>query len=195
MKTTTQNAHQDRPQSGVIELDPVEVRRMIAEGAARLIDVREADERRRCSIVGSVALPLAECQVDRVDCDNGPMPVFHCHRGGRSLKAVQRMHAGGKARAAHMRGGIDAWMAAGLPVIEDKRAPLSAMQQTQILMGALVLVGVVLGAFLSPWALVLSGFIGCGMIFAGITGSCAMANLLGSMPWNRQTPAQGTCGI
>jgi len=195
MNTTSQTTQQTRPQSGVIELDPAEVRCMIAEGAARLIDVREPDERRRCSIVGSDALPLGECQVDRVNCDTGPMPVFHCHRGGRSLKALQRMHAGGKTRVAHMRGGIDAWMAAGLPVIEDKRAPLSAMQQTQILMGVLVLVGVVLGAFLSPWALVLSGFIGCGMIFAGITGNCAMANLLGSMPWNRHTPAQGTCSI
>jgi rhodanese-related sulfurtransferase len=190
------NAHgQDGQQSELIELEPAEVRRMIAEGAARLIDVREAGERRRCSIVGSDALPLGECQADRVDCDHGPMPVFHCHRGGRSLKALQRMHAGGKTRVAHMRGGIEAWMAAGLPVIEDKRAPLSSMQQTQILMGVLVLVGVVLGALWSPWALVLSGFIGCGMIFAGITGSCAMANMLEAMPWNRHTPANVACRI
>ncbi|MBL8876676.1 MAG: rhodanese-like domain-containing protein [Phycisphaerae bacterium] len=195
MRTTKQTTRPDCPHSGLIELDPVEVRRMIEEGKARLIDVREADERRRCSIVGSDALPLGECRVDRVDCDIGPMPVFHCHRGGRSLKALQRMHAAGKTRVAHMRGGIDAWKAAGLPVIEDKRAMLSAMQQTQILMGVLVLVGVALGAFWSPWALALSGFIGCGMIFAGITGNCAMANLLGSLPWNRNTPPQESCSI
>lgn len=179
----------------VVELEPCEVRRMIAEGEAQLIDVRDARERRRCLIPGSTSLPLADCRADRIDCESGPMPVFHCRAGGRSFKALERMHAGGKTRAAHMRGGIDAWIAAGLPVIEDKRAPLSPMQQTQVLMGALVLAGVVFGAFWSPWALMLSGFIGSGMIFAGLTGNCAMANLLGAMPWNRHTPAHGACSL
>lgn len=194
-KTSDKNEKQTVRHSAVVELDPFEVRRMIAEGEARLIDVRDARERHRCSIPGSASLPLADCQADRIDCESGPMPVFHCRAGGRSFKALQRMHAGGKTRAAHMRGGIEAWIAAGLPVIEDKRAPLSPMQQTQVLMGALVLVGVVLGAFWSAWALILSGFIGSGMIFAGLTGNCAMANLLGAMPWNRHTPTQGACSL
>lgn len=199
MKTNSQSVGlPDRhvaPHAAVVELDPFEVRRLIAEGAARLIDVREAGERRRCSILGSASLPLAECQADRIDCENGPMPVFHCRAGGRSFKALERMHAGGKTRAAHMRGGIDAWIAAGLPVVEDKRSPLSPMQQTQVLMGVLVLTGVVLGAFWTPWALTLSGFVGSGMIFAGLTGNCAMANLLGSMPWNRYAPTPDSCSL
>jgi len=43
----------------------------------------------------------------------------------------------------------------------------------------------VLGVTLSPWALVLSGFVGCGLMFAGISGWCGMAKLLGAMPWNK----------
>ncbi|MBS0187577.1 MAG: sulfurtransferase, partial [Planctomycetes bacterium] len=47
----------------------------------------------------------------------------------------------------------------------------------------------------TPWALGLSAFIGCGMIFAGITGNCAMANVLATMPWNRSKSCSGACSV
>ena len=30
-----------------------------------------------------------------------------------------------------------------------------------------------------------SGFVGAGLVFAGVTGFCGMARMLGLMPWNR----------
>jgi hypothetical protein len=45
--------------------------------------------------------------------------------------------------------------------------------------------GVVLGTTVNPWFYALSGFVGCGLVFAGITGTCGMASLLRRMPWNR----------
>jgi hypothetical protein len=47
------------------------------------------------------------------------------------------------------------------------------------------LTGVVPGAFVSHWFFALSGFVGAGLIFAGVTGICGMAMLLAKMPWNR----------
>src|SRR5690606_41042262 len=41
-------------------------------------------------------------------------------------------------------------------------------------------------AALSPWLFLLSGFVGGGLIFAGISGFCGMALLLQRMPWNRR---------
>lgn len=170
------------------EVEPVVVNKMLSEGTARLVDVREADERHRRFIPGSVSMPLSSFDAEALDCREKPITILHCRGGSRSRKALERLQAAGKLSAAHMRGGLDAWKAAGLPIIEEKRVSLSAMQQTQIFMGLLVLAGTIAGAFWSPWALVLSGFIGCGMIYAGLSGSCAMANLLGVMPWNRSAP-------
>jgi hypothetical protein len=42
------------------------------------------------------------------------------------------------------------------------------MRQVQITAGSLILVGTLLGAFVSPWWLILSGFVGAGLVFAGI---------------------------
>jgi len=38
----------------------------------------------------------------------------------------------------------------------------------------------------SPWFFALSGFVGAGLTFAGLSGTCAMASLLAVMPWNRR---------
>jgi hypothetical protein len=59
------------------------------------------------------------------------------------------------------------------------------MRQVQIAAGSLVLLGTVLGALISPAWLVLSGFVGTGLIFAGISNTCSMALLLARMPWNQ----------
>jgi hypothetical protein len=49
----------------------------------------------------------------------------------------------------------------------------------------LVLLGTVLGAFLSPAWLLLSASVGAGLVYAGVTGSCLLAQLLARLPWNQ----------
>ena len=61
------------------------------------------------------------------------------------------------------------------------------MRQVQIVAGGLVLLGVILSQAAAPGWIWLSGFVGAGMIFAGISGFCGMARLLAVMPWNRVT--------
>jgi hypothetical protein len=56
----------------------------------------------------------------------------------------------------------------------------------------MVLIGVVLGFVVSPWFFALSGFVGAGLTFAGLSGTCAMASLLAVMPWNRRVMAPTT---
>jgi hypothetical protein len=51
--------------------------------------------------------------------------------------------------------------------------------------GALVLTGVILGFLLNPAFFALSGFIGAGLVFAGVTDWCGMGLLLAKAPWNR----------
>lgn len=84
-----------------------------------------------------------------------------------------------------MAGGLEAWKAAGLETRVDRSAPIDVMRQTQITIGTIVLAGVLLGTLISPWFLILSGFMGAGLVFAGSTGWCGMAMLMARMPWNR----------
>jgi len=38
---------------------------------------------------------------------------------------------------------------------------------------------------LSPWFIALSAFVGAGLVFAGVTGTCGMAACLLKLPYNR----------
>jgi F0F1-type ATP synthase assembly protein I len=59
------------------------------------------------------------------------------------------------------------------------------MRQVQIVAGTLVVTGTLLGAFVSPWFLILSGFVGSGLVFAGVSNTCALAMLLAKLPYNQ----------
>jgi hypothetical protein len=59
------------------------------------------------------------------------------------------------------------------------------MRQVQIAAGSLVLLGLILSASLAPAWIALSWFVGAGLVFAGLSGSCGLAKLLALMPWNR----------
>jgi hypothetical protein len=67
------------------------------------------------------------------------------------------------------------------------------MRQVQMTAGSLVVLGTALGAAVSPWFLVLPGFVGAGLVFARATGICGMAMLLARMPWNRGGGSPATC--
>ena len=67
-----------------------------------------------------------------------------------------------------LEGGVDGWEAAGLPVEQDRKAPLEMMRQVQIAAGLLVLAGVGLGFGFHPGFFAISGFVGAGLIFAEV---------------------------
>jgi rhodanese-related sulfurtransferase len=104
--------------------------------------------------------------------------------GARSLAAVAQ-----NCQAYILEGGLEAWKKAGHPVTLDRSQPIDIMRQVQIGAGSLVLLGVVLGASVAPAFYALSGFVGAGLLFAGVSGFCGMARLLSVMPLNRCKPA------
>jgi rhodanese-related sulfurtransferase len=112
--------------------------------------------------------------------------IFHCRSGARtSANASGLAAAAGACDAYILEGGLDAWKRAGLPVLTDRKQPLEIMRQVQITAGGLVLLGVVLGATVLPIFYGLAAIIGAGLMFSGISGTCAMASMLRRMPWNR----------
>ena len=170
-------------------ISPTEAAKLLAEGAT-LIDVREADERARAYIPGSTPAPLSRLAATGLALPQGGVVLFHCRSGNRTAANAGTLAAqAGSCRAFIVEGGIDAWKAAGLPVAENRKAPLELMRQVQIGAGSLVLLGVLGGAFVTPLLYLLAGFVGAGLVVAGVTGFCGMARLLRLMPWNRPAAA------
>ncbi len=77
-----------------------------------------------------------------------------------------------------------AWRKAGLPIKEGKKM-LAIERQIQLVVGVGVLTGVLLGVFVNPWFLIIPGFFGAGLTFAGLSGTCALGIMLGKAPWNK----------
>ena len=109
--------------------------------------------------------------------------IVVCRTGVRATIAAEALGRAGR-RAQVLEGGMNAWRRARLPVREGrKRLPVD--RQVQLIAGLMVLTGATLGAFVSPWFLVIAAFFGAGLTFAGATGTCGLALLLMKMPWNR----------
>jgi rhodanese-related sulfurtransferase len=165
-------------------ITPEEARTRIAAGAA-LIDIRDPDEHARSRIPGALNAPAGtQPQLGEV-----PAVIYHCRSGMRTDANAARLAAASPCEAYLLEGGIEAWRAAGLPVIDDAKAPLEIMRQVQITAGLLVLTGVILSLTVAPAWIGLSAFVGAGLTFAGATGWCGMAKLLAVMPWNRRAAA------
>ncbi len=62
-----------------------------------------------------------------------------------------------------------------------------ARHRRQIAAGGLTLLGVILGYTVHGGFFLISGFVGAGLMLAGMTGFCGMARLLEKMPWNTRT--------
>ena len=153
---------------------------------ALFLDVREPSEYTQGHIASAVLLPLA--QVDpgvagRLLAD-GRRCIVVCKAGMRARKAAEILAAAGIQNLSVLEGGMDAWIAAGLPVKTGSDG-ISIQSQTRTIAGLMVLSGSLLGILVDKnWAY-LSAFAGCGLIVAGLTGWCGMSLLLSKMPWNR----------
>lgn len=168
-------------------ITPDEAARLLREDGATLVDVREADEHARERIPGARNLPLSRLEEAELAVHQGKPVLFHCRSGARTAGNADRLAAkAGLCEAYVVEGGLDAWKRAGLPVAEDRRQPLELMRQVQIAAGSMVVLGVLLGAFVTPGFYLLSGFVGAGLVFAGVTGTCGLASVLRMMPWNRR---------
>lgn len=167
------------------KIDPIALKERLDAGTAILVDIREADEYAREHIVGAHLVPLSGFDAHDLDREHSKAVVFHCKSGNRTAANASRILAKGFREAYVLAGGIDGWKAAGLPIHRNRSAPLELQRQVQLAAGSLVVIGVILGFTLTQWLFGLSAFVGAGLMFAGATGTCGMANLLMVMPWNR----------
>lgn len=168
-------------------ISPADAKLLLDNGAI-LIDIRDTDEHARERIPHARNVPLSKL------CDSpvgqaGTTIVYHCRSGNRTRMNAPLLAKATEADAFILDGGIDAWKKAGLPVAIDVKQPIEMMRQVQIAAGGMALAGVLLGFAMHPAFFAVSGAVGAGLMFAGMTGTCAMARILKHMPWNRPTAA------
>jgi len=100
----------------ITDATPHEVRAWLDHHEILLIDVREVNEYAVERIHGALLYPLSTFDAAALPAE-GRRLVLQCGSGKRSLMAAHRLLEAGHAHVTHLAGGIQAWKAAGLPVI------------------------------------------------------------------------------
>ena len=168
-------------------LTPSELAGLLRERPdTRLLDVRTPGEFEAEHIAGAYNVPLDTLA------EHGPEiraavaepVVLVCRSGQRARKAEAALRAAGMANLHVLDGGMTAWTAAGQPV--NRGAPrMSLERQVRIAAGALAATGAFLALFVNPLFAAIPAFVGSGLVFAGVTDTCAMGMLIAKLPYNR----------
>lgn len=148
------------------------------------LDIRSVEEYQREHIEGAINLPLQ--QLSDSDIAKDKPVIFYCLSGMRTKNNLEALAAKNIPTSYILEGGLNRWKAQGGKTILDTSQPIEIMRQVQIAAGSFVLLGCLLGFTVHPLFYLISGAVGAGLIFAGITGFCGMAQLLIKMPWNRK---------
>jgi rhodanese-related sulfurtransferase len=157
-------------------------------GPLNIIDVRTRGEFARVHAVPARSMPLDELDPAAVLAQRASPaePIYLiCQSGQRASQAWQRLTDAGATDVYCVEGGTVAWERMGLPVERGASRMISLERQVRIGAGSLVLLGTVLALAVHPAFLLIPGFVGTGLMFAGITDYCGMAMVLSRMPWNR----------
>jgi rhodanese-related sulfurtransferase len=152
----------------------------------RLLDVRTPAEFENAHIAGAYNVPLdtlADHAAEiRAAVTHGIVLV--CQSGQRARRAEAALAAAGLPQFHVLDGGLAGWIAAGLPVRRG-RAKVSLERQVRIAAGALAATSGLLAVLVHPFFGFGAAAIGGGLVFAGVSDTCAMGMLLTRLPYNR----------
>jgi len=169
-------------------ISPVELQKILAtQPDAPVIDVRTPVEFSEVHVPPARSVPLDELKPASLQLDKGQPVYLLCRSGQRATKAAEKFAKEGFTQPIVIEGGTLAWIEANLPVMRGTAKVISLERQVRIAAGAIVFTGVLLAHFVNPHFIWLSGFVGAGLVFAGITDFCGMGLLLAKLPWNRRS--------
>jgi rhodanese-related sulfurtransferase/glyoxylase-like metal-dependent hydrolase (beta-lactamase superfamily II) len=122
--------------------------KMMIDGGALLLDVREPDEWQMGHAPGALLLPMGELRARRAELADDRRLVVVCRSGGRSAAVTASLRAWGY-DAFNLAGGMSAWAATGLPVVipeadetglvVHRRQPLNCETSLPALIGGVVM--------------------------------------------------------
>ena len=168
-------------------ITPVELQTILTgEPSVPLIDVRTPAEFAEVHVPQACSVPLDELKPGSLQLQKEQPVYLLCRSGQRATKAAEKFEKEGFSQTIVVEGGTLAWIESNLPVMRSTVKVISLERQVRIAAGAIVFTGVLLAHFVNPNFIWLSGFVGAGLLFAGITDFCGMGLLLAKMPWNKR---------
>ena len=170
----------------VDRIDSNRLRELRAEDPdARILDVRSGGEFETVHIPGSYNVPLDTMREHVRDLASVEHPVvLVCQTGGRAAQAHENLTEAGKETLHILDGGIAAWEASGGDVVRGDISRWAMDRQVRLVAGSLVLAGVV-ASLAVPGAKWIAGGVGAGLTYSAVSNTCAMAAVLGKLPYNR----------
>lgn len=166
-------------------MNATQVAELLKDPTARLLDVRTASEFENAHIPGAYNVPLDQLgeHAKELRAATGPV-VLICQSGQRAQRAEALLRSAGMANVHVLVGGMADWQALKLGV-RRVRARVSLERQVRIVAGALVASGAIAALTVSPLFALVPAFVGSGLVFAGVSNTCAMGMLLARLPYNR----------
>ncbi len=175
------------PDSTTAMLTPAGLVRLRAERPdTRVLDVRTPGEFESEHIAGAYNVPLDTLgeHASEIRAGVAAPVVLVCRSGQRARRAEVALQEAGMTNLHVLDGGMTAWTAAGQPTrIGPPR--MSLERQVRIAAGAIAATGGFLALFVNPLFAALPAFVGSGLVFAGVSDTCAMGMLLARLPYNR----------
>lgn len=158
-------------------------------GECQVIDVREFSEFNSERIADAQLMPLSNFEKHADEIDHSKPVYLMCRSGNRAENAAEKLASKGFTDIHVIEGGMVAWAGANLPVVTGESKVWSLERQVRFAAGLIVLTGIMLGILLSPYLILLSAFVGGGLMFSAATDTCAMGMVLARMPWNKAPAA------
>ena len=158
------------------------------------LDVREAGEYASEFVPGTEHKPLTLIEKGSdLGLNKDKQIYLFCMSGNRATRAAEKLEAQGFSQVYVVEGGLNAWKQAGKPVQKGKSSVWSLERQVRFAAGFLVAIGILGSFWIHPGFVGLALFVGCGLMFAAITDTCAMGMLIARLPWNQSGCQSASC--
>jgi rhodanese-related sulfurtransferase len=168
-------------------ISPVELQKTLTtQPDAAVFDVRTPVEFAEAHVPQARSVPLDELKPSSLLLPKDQPVYLLCRSSQRATKAAEKFSREGFLQPIIIEGGTLAWIDAELPVSRSTVKVFSLERQVRIAAGAIVFTGVLLAHFVNYNFIWLSGFVGAGLVFAGITDFCGMGLLIAKLPWNKR---------
>ena len=162
-----------------------QVKERLDAGGWEILDVRRPDEYQGVRVMPSVNIPLDALASQMGQLADDKKWIVSCRSGVRATTAAGMLLAAGMQNFCVAKDSLNGWLKQKYPVIREK-VPVSLERQVRTVAGSLVAIGTLLAIFVSKWFLIMPLFVGCGLVFAGITDSCMMGEMLMKLPYNKK---------
>ena len=104
----------------IADIDVAAAAQLIQEKKVRVLDVREQSEYAAGHIAGSTLIPLGQVnsRVEELTAHKDQPMLVVCGSGGRSAKAIEILSKHGFSQLRNIKGGMNSWRKANLPVVQ-----------------------------------------------------------------------------